>query len=85
MFGLEELYLMNLIMTIVLVAATLFRVKIEHEHTKAVKEDLFYKKKIKALRDTLIREKEMICKSPTEEDVKKFYEFLIEYLENGET
>jgi hypothetical protein len=80
--ALEELYLLNLIITTVLTIATLYRVKIERDHTKAVLNEIFYKKKLKTIRNTLIREKAMIFEIQTAKDIRELYDFLLECLKD---
>jgi len=79
---LTDLYLLNLIITTVLMIATLYRVKIERDHTKAVLNEIFYKKKLKTIRNTLIREKTMIFEMQTAKDIRELYDFLIECLKD---
>lgn len=85
MVALEELYLLNLVITTVLTIATLYRVKIERDHTKAVLNEIFYKKKLKTIRDTLIREKTMIFEMHTAKDIRELYDFLLECLKDADT
>jgi hypothetical protein len=79
---LTELYLLNLVITSILTIATLYRVKIERDHTKAVLNEIFYKKKLKTIRDTLIRERIMIFEMQIAKDIRELYDFLLECLKD---
>lgn len=85
MVDLTDLYLLNLVITIVLTTATLYRVKIERDHTKAVFNEMLYKKKLKTIRDVLIHEKEVILEMKTAKDIKELYDFLLECLKDADT
>jgi hypothetical protein len=84
MVGIEDLYLMNIFITVALFVATLYRIKIERDHTKAMLEEFQLKKKIKMLRDALTREKDIIENMKTKKDISDFYNFLMESLRNNE-
>ena len=84
MVDLTELYLLNLVITIILTVATLYRVKIERDHTKAVLSELMYKKKLKDIHATLMREKSMILEMKTVKDIRELYDFLLECLKDAD-
>jgi hypothetical protein len=85
MVDITELYLLNLVITIILTVATLYRVKIERDHTKAIISELTYEKKLKDIHSTLIREKNMILEIKTAKDIKDLYDFLLECLKDADT
>jgi hypothetical protein len=64
--------------------ATLYRVKIERDHTKAVLNEMHYKKKLKTVHDILIREKTTILEMQTAKDIKELYDFLLECLKDAD-
>lgn len=84
MVDLTDLYLLNLVITSILTIATLYRVKIERDHTKAVLNEIFYKKKLKTIRNTLIRERIMIFEMQTAKDIRELYDFLLECLKDDD-
>lgn len=77
--GIEEIYLLNLIITTVLVIATLYRVKIERDMIKISQQNAKYMMLFKQLKEIMEKEKDII----RECDIKEFYEFLKEFLEKN--
>ena len=75
------LYLLNLVITTVLCAATLYRVKIEHDQAKAMMEELRLKKKIQKMRKLLISERASVLEAHSAKDIRELYDTLIECLE----
>ncbi len=84
MVAIEELYLLNLVVTIILTVATLYRIKIEKEAAKATIEELRLKRKMKVIRDTLIRERSQILEMQTAKDIRELYDFLLESLKDDD-
>jgi len=77
MVGLEDLYLLNLFITTILLLATLYRVKIEREICRVTIENAKYCQALKKLRQVMEREKDIL----NDTDAKEFYQFLREWLD----
>jgi len=78
MVGLEDLYLLNLFITTILLLATLYRVKIERDIAKVTIENAKYRNALRRLKTILEKEKDIIETA----DGKEFYEFLKEFLKD---
>jgi hypothetical protein len=79
-----DLYLLNLIVTIVLTIGTFYRIKIEREHTKATISELKFKKRLQTMRSVLVREKELVLDLKTAKDIRELYDFLLECLADAD-
>lgn len=78
MVGIEDLYLLNLAITTILLLATLYRVKIERDIAKVTIENAVYRNALKHLKRILESEKDVIETA----DGKEVYEFLKEFLKD---
>ena len=78
MVGIEDLYLLNLAITTILLLATLYRVKIERDIAKVTIENAVYRNALKRLKRILESEKDVIETA----DGKEVYEFLKEFLKD---
>jgi len=76
--GIEDLYLLNLAITTILLLATLYRVKIERDIAKVTIENAVYRNALKRLKRILESEKDVIETA----DGKEVYEFLKEFLKD---
>ena len=76
-FGIEQLYFLNLIVTILLTAGTFYRIKIERESVRIAAENAIYRKTMKVLIENLKIE------DLTQEEFKKLIEELFKNANNS--